>query len=182
MSATKEPKPVPWPPSDPETEAAIGRVMLAWGILEREIDESIAAVYRLDTVASASITANLGTKAKLDICQAGIHTLKGEFDETPDIVAMIDELTNKTSAASANWRLMVAHGQPWLVEHPDGDMWILARSSARKGGVRMHIQHFTAESFIDALAGIKALVDRWFEFRLAVGKSEDFRSHLVTGW
>lgn len=170
-----------WPPPDIETEAAIGRLALAWGVLEKEIDEAVAALYRLDHVMGASITANLGTKAKLEICQSAVHSLGEELWATPDIINTIDSLVNATSRASSEHRLMFAHGQPWAIEVDTGDRWFLLKSSARKGGVKMQGPDLSPDFFIGALEEAKSLVHRWFEFRKDLSQSDEFRQFIERG-
>jgi len=181
ISSPREPKAPLWPSSDPETESAIGRLVLAWGVLEREIDEAIVSVYRLNDTLGGAIAANLGTKAKLEICQAAVHILAEELAFSGDLVTIIDSLVTRTAALSADRRLVIAHGQPWQVTTADGPVWVLMKHSARKGGLTARGYHLTPEPFIEAVELVRTLVDDWFAFRQAVAKSDRFRRFLEQG-
>jgi hypothetical protein len=151
-----------WLADNPEVAASIGHLMIAWGILEREIDIAIAELYRLhnDLDLAACITANLGTKAKLEIFQSCAHCLTDFLK--PARIEDIDALINDTAKASSKYRNFVAHGRPTYLDlgGPD-DMWLWSRESARKGGPKLHITHFQAAYFDKAVGEIKKIHSRW---------------------
>ena len=63
-------KEIPTPPKhkfSTEIQAAIGRFILTWDSLENEINSAIEELYRLESDLAGCITANLGTRPKLDI-------------------------------------------------------------------------------------------------------------------
>lgn len=155
-----------WPPDDPELAAAIGRLVIAWGMMETEIDYTIADLYRLhdDLDLADCLTANLGTKAKLEIVQSCAHCLSGWI--APVNVKDIDTLVSDTAKASNDHRNFVAHGRPSYVDTGGAeDLWIWARPSARKGGPKLRIVHFHPDYFKTATADITALVKRWDKLR-----------------
>ena len=146
-----------WPPSDPETEAAIGRLVLAWGVLELQIDLAIGAVYQLSFVPGMALTANLGTKAKLEICQAGIHVLYDRLTPSGDIRMTVDALVSKTSQLSTDIRLIIAHGYPVSLKMNDGsfESWLLMKHSARKGGLKARGYELEPDPFDKAVDEVK---------------------------
>ena len=81
------------PENDSALEAAVGRVVIAWGVLERQIDDAIQDIYRFDFDLAWSITANLGTKSKVEIFQSAAHCL-AEFLEP---VSMETSITSPIS-------------------------------------------------------------------------------------
>ncbi len=159
----KEISPPEWPKPDKDTEAAIGRFIIAWGVLEREIDQAIEDIYRLDSDLALSITANLGTKAKLEIFQSAIHCLDDVFGTT--IVAVADKLVNDTTSTKDQYRNFFAHGQPFALDVSPDAPWAWVKLSARKGGVKGHVRRLTPEIADKATAATRSLIERWYALR-----------------
>lgn len=52
-----------WPKANKSIEAAIGRFIIAWNVLEQQMDFAIEEMSGLDHDLATCVTANLGTKA-----------------------------------------------------------------------------------------------------------------------
>mgnify|MGYP001564243718 CR=1 FL=1 len=122
-----------FPPDDPEMEAALGRFMITWGALERELDHGMSVVLDVHGPLALCVSANLGTKSKLDILRSAFFTFYCDHD--CDAMDHIHALLDKIGDLSGRVRNTAAHGQP--VFHPAlGDnhpeRWTWARYSARK--------------------------------------------------
>jgi hypothetical protein len=165
--------PPEWPKTDTEIEAAIGRFIIAWNVLEREIDRAIEDLYDLDYDLAWSVTANLGTKSKLDIFQSGFHILSEFFHECD--VETVNQLVVDTSDASGEIRNVIIHGQPHhlLMKDETWDMWVKLR--ARKGGVRGPMFRVHKDKFDKDIETVKALIDRWNQPRVAMQAGREFR-------
>lgn len=169
--------PPAWPDVDDETEAAIGRLVIAWGVLESEIDNAIRNVYGLndDWDLAWSMTANLGTKAKLEIFQSAVHCLEDYFDK--GTAKDVDRLVNDTATAASHHRNFVAHGQPIKLVLSDTDQrWLWMTQQARKGGPKAKIAGLTHDAFDNSSSEVRALVDRWHAFRLCLAKGMEFKA------
>src|SRR5690348_9340235 len=132
--------PPEWPQTTIETEAAFGRFLISWNVLEREIDRAIEDLYDLDYDLAWSVTANLGTRAKLDIFQSAFHCLHEYFEDCS--LELVDKLAADTAKASGEIRAFLVHGQPFklqpTMEEKPGqellDIWVKIRG--RKGGLK----------------------------------------------
>jgi len=153
-----------WPPENPKTEAGIGRFVIAWGVLEREIDMAIGDIYRLDPALTGSITANLGTKAKIEIFQSAVHIEARGFFKKGNIVGDVDTLVSDTSTASNEHRNFLAHGQPVTVLLDKEENWFV-KWVARKGGLRGRMGRLTPVLMEKALTETHELVKRWNDMR-----------------
>lgn len=176
---------VNWPVTDIQTEAAIGRVVIAWSVLDRQIDDALRLVLRCSPEVGVCVSANLGAQAKLDIFLATTHTL---FHVTNDelgeeisdnyrnamiafarrenaFIADLEALVADTKTKAVEFRNWMAHGQPHLLVSHEGcnesDHWIWVKSSARKGGVKLNVRKLTPEAFETASADIQQLVEKW---------------------
>jgi hypothetical protein len=163
--------PPQWPPNNPDTEAAIGKFVIAWGLLEIQIDEAIGDILMLDPTLQSSITANLGTKSKVEIFLSAFHTEANFFPSL--MLDQANKLGHDTATAAGVYRIWVAHGAPFRfnVEEidPEADekkKWIWAKMNARKGGVKGSFAFFTKEIFEKQTESIKELITRWNDFRI----------------
>jgi hypothetical protein len=166
-----------WPTPNPEIEAALGRFIIAWAVLEQQLDLAICEGTRLDHDLATSITANLGTKAKLDIYQALAHCYR---DLLGELLKTVDKLVSDTAKASGKLRNFVVHGQPFVLDLGEqGKREIWGRQSARKGGVRVEIVGLTVGYVEDQTATIKELIERWIDVRTKadreIGLWHDFK-------
>lgn len=115
-----------YPPRHSVMEESMGRFMLVWGVLEVHLDSGIAAIYCLEPTLALGISANSGTKAKLDMLHTGISMSSDFLSES--LSERAHKSLNKISDLSGRHRNALAHGSP--VEAPDGWRW--HRVSARQ--------------------------------------------------
>jgi hypothetical protein len=163
-----------WPPSNPETEAAIGRFVIAWGLLEVQIDEAIGDLLCSSHSIQSSITANLGTKSKIEIFLSIFYTESDFFSET--LLKQANKLGHDTATAAGVYRVWVAHGAPFNLKHDEDEtteideqkQWIWAKMTARKGGVKGSFALFTKEIFDNHTTSVKDLVNQWNDLRKAM--------------
>lgn len=160
-----------WPQPNPEIEAALGRFLIAWAIVEQQLDFTIHEITRLDWDLSHAIAANLGTKAKLDMIQALTHCMKEVL--SPATVSEVDQVAAATGNATSEIRNFLIHGQPWQLTLPDGDVDFWAKFAARKFGVRGKGVTFTPD-FIEAQTDeVKRLIDQWIAARASLQEHID---------
>lgn len=153
------------PPKNSELEGAIGRVIISWSVLERQISDSIEELFRLDSEMAGCITANLGTKAKLDIFQSAACYMD-DYLKPAVTLARINDLVNDTAALSDRCRNFVAHGGPQEFDLGlEQNVWLWMRMSARKGGLKMRLTALKFEVFEKAHDDILALTERWASLR-----------------
>ncbi len=62
-----------WPKPNTDLEAALGRFIIAWNVLEQQMEFAIHEICDLSHPMGLSVTANLGTKAKLDMYLTTTH-------------------------------------------------------------------------------------------------------------
>jgi len=110
---------------------SIGEFVVAWGILERELDNGFAILFKIDATLASCIYANLGTKAKLDILSSAFSMLEPAFEkefvlEVHEVISLVREYSNKA-------RNVLAHAQPTIFgSDTEKPYWQFARSVARK--------------------------------------------------
>lgn len=105
----------------------IGRFMVMWGVVEGELDILVTAIYRLDPTFSLTITANLGTKAKIEMLRSAFDLLRDPLGS--DFVRDADGLFVEVSDLSTGTRNVIAHGRMYDF---DGQETRSFRFSARK--------------------------------------------------
>jgi hypothetical protein len=148
-----------WPKPNKAIEAALGRFIIAWNVLEQQMDFGIHEMTGLDHDLAGCVTANLGTKAKLDMYQALAHCM-GDVIGRP-MVAEINKLCGDTSNASGELRNFIIHGQPFQLELKRGRREIWARFSARQGGLRGSFVRWNGKHIDGQVRTVKLLVERW---------------------
>ena len=184
--STFEPRPLQWPEPNPELEAAIGRAILSWSVLEHEIDDGLRLILRVSPSLGDCVTANLQLKTRLDIFQSALHELLyAEFDDSSvpakladyyrdlaeadrKLLTSAEKLARATDKLAGEMRNWIAHGRPHRCEHCEGWMWM--RRSARKGGVKLHVEKMEPAVFENGTAQIRALVERWRVFNGRIGR------------
>lgn len=130
-----------FPEFNPDVEAAIGRFIIAWGVLECQIDMAIHDLMLTGMETSSLVTANLAIKAKLDLAHALFEKLRPDDSGTwPHISAeferRFDSLINVTAKANTESRIPIVHSQPQAMRLNDVDRPFWVRMAARKGGLR----------------------------------------------
>jgi hypothetical protein len=106
-----------------------GTFIMAWGVLERELNLGFAVVFRVHPHLSSSLCANLGTKGKVDVLQSAISTLE---------MYLGTRLTAGAHRALAGisdeseMRNTLAHGQPEVFIDVSDVGWELVKHTARK--------------------------------------------------
>jgi hypothetical protein len=155
-----------WPAPNQPVEAALGRFIIAWNVLEQQIDFAIREITRLDYDLAWSVTANLGTKAKLDTYWSMAHCLDEVW--VGALLKDIDRLIADTGNASGKSRTFLIHGQPFQIESRDGPVEAWVKLHARKGGIRGPMMLLSAEAVDHETASVKALVERWIAVRTKV--------------
>lgn len=190
-----EPKPLEWPDVDPELEAAIGRAILSWSVLEHEVDDALRLIIRVTPGLGDCVAANLQLKSRLDIIQAAAHSLlysDGSLDgEMPDedveayrqmveadrqLLESAEHLAKDTQHLAEKLRNWIAHGRPHRRENCDGWNWV--RRSARKGGVQLRVEAMVPSVFDNGTRDIRQLVERWRNFNGRVHRYMELESSL----
>lgn len=148
-------------------ERAIGRFIIAWGALEREIDSAIHDLLFTNLRTGAIVTANLAMRAKLDLVHALFETLRcDEADEQWRLISeeweqRFDNLVNMTAKANAESRIPIVHSQPTVLKLENEDRPFWTRMAARKGGLRGSGVSYS-KSYLDQKTGIIAtLIQEW---------------------
>jgi hypothetical protein len=160
-----------FPPPNEKVEAAVGRFIITCGVLESWLDTGVETLFFIDPHLSDCITANLGTKAKIDMLKSGIG-MHEDLLEPGTIKAARDALT-LAGTLSGRYRNTLAHGQPTIVveepgvlERPSGP-WHWARTTAREylesiGGP------MTAKAWHSASNEVVGVVQQWHEALQAI--------------
>ena len=154
-----------YPLPNPPVEAAIGRFIIAWNVLEQEIDLAIHDLLQVSPAFAYSVTANLGTKAKLDMYHSLIYGVGGESPERSPFYKAIDALIGDTGNASGRIRNMLVHGQPLQLLNGDTPVDHWGRMTARKGGAVGTVTILTEPLVNGYVTDVKAIVDRWRDLR-----------------
>lgn len=119
-----------YPPSDENLEAAMGRFIIVWGVLECQLDAAICILFGIDATLGLCITANLGSKAKVEMLQSAVSMCaeafnEDEFNEAHTLLCQIANLAGQ-------FRNSLAHGQPTLWDDKGETAWKWTRVSARQ--------------------------------------------------
>jgi hypothetical protein len=175
--------PPQWPPPDPATEAAIGQFVIAWGLLELQIDEAIGDILGIDHPAQTCVTANLGTKSKIEIFLSTFDRESEMFP--PGMLEEVNKLGHDTATAAGVYRVWVAHGRPFKISDPAKDdednpehRWIWMKAKARKGGPGGSFSLLTPEIFQRYTESTKLLIDRWNSIRSRMERGLRILKHV----
>lgn len=158
------------PPSDIKVERAIGRFIIAWGALEREIDGAIHELLLTSLETGVLVTANMAVRAKLDLAHALFEKLRAGEDPlwypiSPEWEKRFDTLVNETAKANAESRIPIVHSQPQFIHWEDGDRPFWVRMTARKGGLRGMGVTYTKKFLDDQTATVIRLAHEWSDAR-----------------
>jgi hypothetical protein len=148
------PKHVAVPKKNTLLERAVGRFILNWGVLEKELDTAFPVLFRLDETLALCLTANLGTKAKLDSISSAASMLAGVLGDITDDIHDVVAATRTLSET----RNILAHGQPREFGDPGPSEerrfeWV--KTTARKQLKGIVHPHTPATWFDDAKAAIR---------------------------
>lgn len=189
------------PPSDVKVERAIGRFIIAWGALEREIDCAIHELMLTSLSTGALVTANLAMRAKLDLAHALFEKLRAEDEPiwrpiSAEWEKRFDTLVNMTAKANAESRIPIVHSQPQIMrlsEEEEYPFWV--RMTARKGGLRGTGVTYSKAYLDTQTETVIALINEWAAARehwraglhamrcsdadLWLGRKPDDEDHLI---
>jgi hypothetical protein len=155
--------PVRWPEEAPELLANIGRCIVAWGVLEREIGFAIEDCLPIPDDLSMAVTANLAITAKLNLVRSLIGQWGEYFEQA--VHSDLDKICGETHRAAEHYRDFLAHGQPWPLESETETLWVWSKASAKKGGVSTTVMRFKEGDMAYMANEITGLVGRWHGFR-----------------
>ncbi|MER9554656.1 hypothetical protein [Mesorhizobium sp. M0323] len=176
------------PARDVKVERAVGRFIIAWGALEREIDSAIHDLLCTNLRTGMIVTANLAMRAKLDLVHALFETLRSEDGDawrpiSEEREARFDNLVNMTAKANAEARIPIVHSQPMAIKLDSGDKPIWMRMAARKGGLRGSGITYTKASLDQQTQTVVELINDWAAARVHWQSAiEAVRSADADGW
>lgn len=117
----------------------------------------------MDHDLASAIFANLGTKAKLDLCQSLASCMRDIIDEP--LVDEFNKVVADTGNASGELRNFIVHGQPFKFKAADGSFEVWAKFSARKGGIKGRMVRWDSAYIDTQTDAIRALIGRWEALR-----------------
>ncbi|MBZ9737147.1 hypothetical protein LB534_14940 [Mesorhizobium sp. CA18] len=176
------------PARDVKVERAVGRFIIAWGALEREIDSAIHDLLFTTLRTGMIVTANLAMRAKLDLVHALFEMLRSEEGAvwraiSKDWEVRFDKLVNMTAKANAEARIPIVHSQPMAIKLDSGDLPIWMRMAARKGGLRGSGVTYTKSSLDKQTQTVVELIHEWAAARSHWESAiEAIRSADADGW
>src|SRR3990167_3742428 len=177
-----------YPKVEPKAEQAMGAFIIAWGVLEGEIDWAITSIFRLNPGLGPCVCANLGTKAKLDILSCGVSMVSDYlgFQIPRNLHSIIGKIRDHSGSA----RNVLAHSHPSITEYEDeieGIIlgWELTREVARKE-LDVTVHPVDAKYWRGRTTQIKALAQRlrnWtYKAKVRLSKISDFESKTLRGF
>ncbi|TGS09925.1 hypothetical protein EN852_028410 [Mesorhizobium sp. M2E.F.Ca.ET.209.01.1.1] len=154
------------PARDLKVERAVGRFIIAWGALEREVDSAIHDLLFTNPRTGMVVTANLAMRAKLDLVHALFEELRCDDKAvwrpiSKDWEARFDKLVNMTAKANTEARIPIVHSQPMAIKLDSGDLPIWMRMAARKGGLRGSGITYTKSSLDKQTQTVIELIHEW---------------------
>ncbi|MBZ0217853.1 MAG: hypothetical protein K8F25_14945 [Fimbriimonadaceae bacterium] len=154
------------PASDLKVERAVGRFIIAWGALEREIDSAIHDLLFTKLSTGIVVTANLAMRAKLDLVHALFEAMRSDDDAdwrpvSEEWQVRFDKLINMTAKANAEARVSIVHSQPMAMSQKGEDLPFYIRMAARKGGWRGSGVAYTKSYLDKRTETVVSLVHEW---------------------
>lgn len=154
------------PERDLKVERAIGRFIVAWGSLEREIDSAIHDLLLTSRSTGMAVTANLAIRGKLDL----VHALFEKLRSGPDALwhpiseeweKRFDDLVNMTAKANSDSRIPLVHSQPTRMQLDSVDQAFWIKPAARKGGWRGSGVSYTKKYLDKRTDTVVKLLNEW---------------------
>ncbi|MDH2341533.1 hypothetical protein [Bradyrhizobium sp. SSUT77] len=152
-----------WPETSQEVLANIGRCIIAWGVLEREIGFAIEDCLPIPNDIAMTVSANLAITAKLNLVRALIGQWEDAFGDA--VHQELDKLCGETHKGAEHYRDFLAHGQPWAIKLDEQTVWVWSKSSAKRGGVKSTMLRLREGDMRYMADEITALVGKWHTFR-----------------
>jgi hypothetical protein len=117
---------------DDEESRNIGGFIIQWGNVEYQLNNLVPILFRIDPTLATCITANLGTKAKVEMLQSALTMISPVLPA--ERVTDLHETLEMTLEFSSRYRNMLAHGGPFFEvnEEAKETTWRWARYAARK--------------------------------------------------
>lgn len=158
------------PLDDPDVERALGQFIIVWGSLERTIDSAIHDLMATELRTSATVTANMAIRAKLDLVHALFETLRSDHESiwrplSKELEARFDSLVNRTAQANAEVRIQIVHSQPSVFRLEEGDQPLWVRWAARNGGLRGSAIRYSPEYLDTQIQTVVAIIHDWADMR-----------------
>lgn len=149
-----------YPSTSEKLERNIGAFFVAWGVLERELDNAFPILFHTDPTLACCLYANLGTRAKLDTLRSAISMLAPVLgprlgERAHKVLVNIGELNDIA-------RNTLAHGQvqPFFDHETNELNWELIRHVARKT-YKMVIHPGTPRYWRRRKREVTAIAMRW---------------------
>lgn len=147
------------PSPNPEFEAALGRLLLMWGILEHHLAESFSGLLGIDVRMALCLTANMQFQSRINALRSILSEIRDrdqitqqEYDDADSCMVEIVDL-------GTNARNVLVHAPSIYIE--EEQIWVWADTRARKG-----LKIKTIRQDADDLAALTELVEdarnRWF--------------------
>ena len=115
-----------FPPRHKSMEEAMGRFIIVWSVLEDQLSSGMAVILMIDATLVLTITANLGTKAKIDMLHSAVSMSEDILD--PTLVDRAHKILDVIADLAGKHRNTLAHGT--ILQLPSGWRW--SRTSARR--------------------------------------------------
>lgn len=115
---------------DTKTAQHIGEFFVVWGRVELELDSLFPILFRIDPTQSLCLTANLGTKAKIDSLRSALAMISSVLE--PELVKELDDSLKITQELADKYRNFLAHGQPQQFRGEEFGEWVWTKWTARK--------------------------------------------------
>lgn len=149
-----------YPKVSKHLERQIGAFFIAWGLMERELDVSFNVLFRVDPTLSSCITANVGTKAKIDILASAVGGLSLFLGSR--LTKSSHAVLERVRALSEKARNTLAHAQMEYLKDTQTQKpgWRLVRNVARKQ-YSMVTHPTTAEHWRRMTKAVYAAVKAW---------------------
>jgi hypothetical protein len=110
----------------------IGRFMMVWNVLERELDGSFHTLFHTDPTLAMCLYANLQAKQKIDILSSAVTMSSEALGKR--LTTTAHAILRRASVLSSEARNTVAHGQLRAFRETEDDRptWQLVRHFGRK--------------------------------------------------
>lgn len=149
-----------WPELGQEVEAEFGRFLIAWSVLEAEIEALLLDLLRADLTVGMKVAASHMTMGKLKLAKTLFSELRGDdpiLGLSADREAQFDRLVTGVEKMNER-RNEIVHGRPAPLESdPPIDLWI--KWSGGKGGLKAAAMKIGPGMFEKDLAKIKSLAE-----------------------
>ena len=147
------------PSPNPEFEAALGRLLIMWGMLEHHLAESFSGLLGIDVRMALCLSANMQFQSRINALRSILSEIRERGQITAEEYEWADSCMVEIVDLGTNARNVLVHAPSIYIE--DENIWVWADTRAKKGLKIKTIKQDTKD-LIELIELVEDARNRWF--------------------